>query len=105
MNPDEDRRPSKPLRNWLLAWHIHTGDPLQVIATGFDLPVELVADLLGPRPPLMLGRVIAERVCAKIRVSPAVFWSRRGNVSGGDCSQVDEPWTDLPANLADHFRA
>lgn len=99
MNPDEDRLSSKPLRNWLLAWHIHTGDPLQVIATGFDLPVELVADLLGPRPPLMLQRGEALAICARLRIAPASAWPSFHQASLDQPTAVDAPTAEIPSYL------
>lgn len=103
MNPD--RLPSKPLRNWLLAWHIHTGDPPVVIARGFDLPSQLVVELLGGRPPLMIDMVVAERLCCNLRVAPGVFWPflERGATSGR--CHVEPPWSDIASSLACVFGA
>lgn len=105
MSSVPERLPSRPLRNWLVAWHIHTGDPFEVIARGFDLPVQLVVELSGGRPPLMIDRVAAEKVCSKLRVAPAVFWPvvSRGS-SSGHC-QVDPPWSEMAPILAGVFGA
>lgn len=75
MNSIPDRLPSRPLRNWFLAWHIHTGDPAEVIAKGFDLSAELVADLLGLQPPLMLTVDEAMETCQQLRIDPRTRWN------------------------------
>ncbi len=72
------RLPSRPLRNWLLAWRIWTGDPPETIARGFDLDETLVAELLGPRPPLMLSTEAAFEQCSNLRINPANLWSQIG---------------------------
>lgn len=77
MSVDQDRLPSRPLRNWFLAWHIHTGDPPEVIARGFDLPVPLVFDLLADQAPLMLAEGEAIEICRSVRVAPADLWDVR----------------------------
>lgn len=69
------RLPSRPLRNWLLAWRIWTGDPPEMIARGFDLDARLVEELLGPRPPLVLERSLAVHMCAKLRLEPGELWA------------------------------
>lgn len=69
-----DRLPTRPLRRWLLAWRIYTGDPPETIAQGFDLDPGLLADLLGPRPPLMLMTDEALAISAKLRLDPSELW-------------------------------
>ena len=75
MNTDvPERLPTRPLRNWLLAWRIWTGDPPETIARGFDLDEELVVELLGPRPPLMMKSDDAIGVCQSLRLDPSSMW-------------------------------
>lgn len=74
MNDMPERLPSRPLRNWFLAWHIHTGDPADVIAKGFDLDPMLVADLLRGEVSLMVPTDEALKVCSSIRVLPGRLW-------------------------------
>ena len=69
-----DRLPSRPLRNWLLAWHITTGDPAEVIARGFDLPVDLVAELLDGAIPLLIDSDQALNICRAARLDPLEMW-------------------------------
>ena len=69
-----DRLPTRPLRRWLLAWRICTGDPPETIAKGFDLAPRIVAELLGPRPPLMLMADEALAISAKLRLDPSEIW-------------------------------
>lgn len=69
-----DRLPTRPLRRWLLAWRIWTGDPTETIAQGFDLAPRIVAELLGPRPPLMLMADEALAISAKLRLDPSELW-------------------------------
>ena len=76
-----DLVPARPLRQWLVAWQLHTGDPAHLIARGFDLDPGLVADLLGPEPPRMLQRSAAERAMRGL---------------GGT---IDELWAEIPARL------
>lgn len=38
-----------PIRMFLYRWMIETGDPVEVIAKGFDLEVVMVAEILGGR--------------------------------------------------------
>ena len=76
MNDMPERLPSRPLRNWFLAWHIHTGDPANVIARGFDLDPVLVADFLGGDSPLMIGADEALLVCRRLRLDPIRVWEK-----------------------------
>lgn len=69
-----DRLPTRPLRRWLLAWRIYTGDPPKTIAQGFDICPRIVAELLGPRPPLMLMADEALAIGAKLRLDPSQLW-------------------------------
>lgn len=75
MNTIPDQLPARPLRNWFLAWHLHTGDPPKVIAKGFDLDGELVAELLGDEAPLMLRFDEAMDVCHRLRIDPRTRWT------------------------------
>lgn len=86
-----DRLPTRPLRRWLLAWRICTGDPPETIAKGFDLCPRIVAELLGPRPPLMLMADEALVISAKLRLEPSELWvcvRRAGHKS--DSVEVDD---------------
>ena len=78
MSIDEDRLPSRPLRNWFLAWHIHTGDSPEVIAKGFGLDEDMVIELLSREVPLMLSRDGAIDICRQIRVDPSAVWTTVG---------------------------
>lgn len=97
MNPDQDRLPSKPVRNWLLAWHIHTGDPPELIAKGFDLDPLLVEDLLGPALPRWISVVDARAVLFACRLDSRDLWGWCSDSSSrGDICPLT---TDLPASL------
>lgn len=90
-----DAVPSRPLREWLTAWMIITGDPPETIAKGFDLDVTFVADLLGAEPPRMLDVVLARELCIKLRLDPAELWQRPHEVLSR--SWATEPWElDVP---------
>lgn len=69
-----DAVPSRPLREWLTAWMITTGDAPETIAKGFDLDAAVVAELLGAEAPRMLGLVVARDLCIKLRLDPAELW-------------------------------
>ena len=81
MNELPERLPSRPLRNWFLAWHIHTGDPADVIAQGFDLDPVLVRDLLSGEVPLLMPATEAHAVASRCQLDPADIWPR-GKASG-----------------------
>ena len=104
MRPTPDRLPSRPLRNWFLAWHIHTGDPADVIARGFDLDTALVTDLLGGEAPLMLDTEVAIEACRMIRVAPEALWSSGQVVDCERSTAFDPPWSDVPRPVADVIR-
>ena len=103
MNPIPDRLPSRPLRNWFLAWHVHTGDPPDVMAKGFDLPAELVGELLAKRPPLMLESAVALDVCTRIRADASTLFGCGLVPRVGTPSETDPLWEDLPAEIARLF--
>lgn len=69
-----DAVPSRPIREWLTAWMINTGDPPETIAKGFDLDAAFVAELLGAEPPRMLDVAVARELCIKLRLDPAELW-------------------------------
>lgn len=81
MNDMPERLPSRPLRNWFLAWHIHTGDPAEVIAKGFDLDPVLVAEMLGGGAPPMIRTDEALLICRRLRLNSVMVWNRRLPVS------------------------
>ena len=83
-----ERLPSRPLRNWILAWHIHTGDPAEVIAKGFDLDPVLVADLLSGEVSLMLSAALALETCAKVGADQSELWP----TALGASSKRDAMW-------------
>lgn len=99
MSTTPDRLPTRPLRNWLLAWHIHTGDSPEMIAKGFDLPIELVADLLSGRAPLMMNVKEGLNVCQYLRVAPSLLWPK--NLPCQDQLEVDCPWAEIPGWIRD----
>lgn len=101
MNPIPDRLPSRPLQNWFLAWHLHTGDPVEVIAKGFDLDVEVVADLLNGEVSLMLTTKLAIDFCRRIRVAPAELWSSVHADPLKEPAEFDPPWSEVPTPLAE----
>ena len=91
-----ERLPSRPLRNWLLAWHIHTGDPGDVIAKGFDLDPILVADLLSGGRPLMIERGEALAICIRLRRCA------RGALVADGCDAID--WPTMSMRPRQRFR-
>ncbi len=76
MSTVPERLPSRPLRNWLLAWHILTGDPAYVIAKGFDLDPVLVVDLLSAEVPRMLPASEMVGICRLLRIDQRELWDR-----------------------------
>ncbi len=46
IEPREPMVPADPIRMFLVRWMIETGDPIEVVATGFNLDVRLVRALL-----------------------------------------------------------
>ena len=47
--PVESMVDTDPIRMFLYRWMIETGDPVEVVAKGFDLPATLVDDLVSRR--------------------------------------------------------
>jgi len=101
MSIDADRLPSWPLRNWFLAWHIHTGDPPEVIAKGFDVDEEIVVDLLSGEASLMMETSAALAICCNLRVDPQELWPRVDPRDGASFLEVDPPWSDIPGLLVE----
>lgn len=99
MNDLPERLPSRPLRNWFLAWHIHTGDPAEVIARGFDVDAALVNDLIGPDAPSMIDVSDATIVCAAARIAPQTLWTESKLLDTGLKWTVDPTWRELPRGL------
>ena len=92
MNELPERLPSRPLRNWFLAWHIHTGDPADVIAKGFDLDPAVVADFLAGEVPLMLtGQALTEalRLVGRLRIDAARLWPQVDGLRTGETDRFD----------------
>ena len=54
-----------PIRMFLYRWMIETGDPVEVIAKGFDLDVGWVADLIGGQI-AGVGSVDFVELCSKL---------------------------------------
>jgi len=104
MNPDQDRLPSKPLRNWLLAWHIHTGDPPEVIAKGFDLDPFLVADILSGDLSMMMNAVKAVTIARKLRLDPETIWPERTRVANWIVEPGEPGHAKLLAQIGGHFK-
>lgn len=86
-----DRAPARPIREFLVAWAITTGDSIERIAIGFDLDPALVGELLGPEPPRMLDLDIARIICRKLRAHPAELWPRSVANAVGEPSWATEP--------------
>lgn len=103
MNSINDARlPARPLRNWLLAWQAHTGDPVDVVARGFGLDVAWVTELLGPEPPLLLHRSEALAASAALRIGPGDLWP--GEKDTADAALETDPlWADVTGSLVDVF--
>lgn len=105
MNSPPDRLPSRPLRNWFLAWHLHTGDPAKVIAKGFDLDLELVADLLSGDAPLMMPSPMVLEICAHLRIAPEAIWETEAvrGLLAETLIDADPAWSEIPERLCDAF--
>ena len=59
--PSEPMVDADPIRMFLFRWMIETGDPIEVVAKGFDLDAELLAAVLSGdlvRMPMTLARGI-----------------------------------------------
>jgi hypothetical protein len=80
-----DAVPSRPIREWLTAWMIITGDPPETIAKGFDLDPAFVADILGAEPPRMLEATVARELCIKLRLDPIELWRVASAGTVGPC--------------------
>ena len=98
-----DRLPTRPLRDWLRAWQIWTGDSPATIALGFDLEEALVEDLLSARPPLMLEMPEAIEGCAALRIDPAEFWPDAVPLASSPPPEAEPPWSDIPTILRNVF--
>jgi hypothetical protein len=99
VNTTPGRLPTRPLRDWFLAWHIHTGDSPEVIAKGFDLEAVLVAEMLGGRPPLMIDRSAAIQICRSIRLAPSTLWRNDDVPQRTPRFASDLCCSDLPKSL------
>ena len=89
--------PSRPLREWLTAWMITTGDPPETIAKGFALDATFVAELLGAEPPRMLDVVVARDLCIKLWLDPAEVWRPETARHLGRCDwPVDSTISEMP---------
>lgn len=95
--PLPERLPARPVRHWLLAWHLWTGDPPRTIATGFGLDPDVVEELLGTEPPLMISLNAAHQICAGLRCQPRAFWGQPPDDPESD------PWLDLPSAYRESF--
>ncbi len=97
MNSIPDRLPSRPLHNWFLAWHIHTGDSPELIAKGFGLDQLLVEDLLSPAAPRQVSDEDAQAVLSACRLDSRDLW---GWCMDSSSTEAICPITaDLPASL------
>ena len=94
-----DRLPTRPLRDWLRAWQVWTGDSSATIARGFNLEEALVEDLLSARPPLMLEVAEVTELCSALRIDPAEFWTDAVFRTDIRSSEVESPWSEIPAIL------
>lgn len=105
MNTIPVRLPSRPLRNWLLAWHIHTGDPPEVIARGFDLDSSLEADLLSGDAPLVMPSPTGLEICAHLRIAPQAIWEAEAvrGLLAEILIDVDPAWSEIPERLCEAF--
>ena len=64
-----------PIRMFLYRWMIETGDPIEVVAQGFDLPVDQVDAIIQRRTP-RLGRSEASAIKAKLGLAGELVKSR-----------------------------
>lgn len=87
--------PTRPLRNWLLAWQLWTGDPPSVIANGLGLDAVLVSELLADGHPRMLSVDVADAVADVLGVPADRAFGRGG---------CDALWSELPERLASVLR-
>ena len=88
--------PVRPLRQWLTAWAITTGDTLEVIARGFDLDATPIVELLGPEPPRMLDAAVAREVCRKLRLDPTELWPPHIARLVGPCNwPTESAWDEV----------
>lgn len=91
-----DAVPSRPIRDWLTAWMITTGDPPETIAKGFGLGAAFVAELLGAEPPRMLDVDVARELCIKLRLDPVEIWRPESVRALGPVVWHVEASVDLP---------
>lgn len=90
-HPDSDMVPTRPLRNWLIAWQVWTGDQPTTIATGFGLDAGLVVELLAEGHPRMLRADAAMAVADALSVDCDGVFGRGGS---------DDLWSEVPKHLA-----
>ena len=65
--PPEPMVSADPIRMFLYRWMIETGDPIEVVARGFDLDVREVWEIVSGDRRLMPG-VDARRICALLEL-------------------------------------
>lgn len=94
-DPTPDTVPTRPLRNWLLAWQIWTGDTPATIACGFGLDPELVVELLADGHPRMLSLDEATGIAGALGASVGALFGRGG---------CDGLWSEVPEQLAAALR-
>ena len=87
VDPAPDMLATRPLRNWLLAWQIWTGDSATTIARGFGLDSKLVVELLADGHPRMLPIEAAVAVADALGVELDGVFGRAGS---------DDLWSEVP---------
>lgn len=63
--PPEPMVDADPIRMFLYRWLIETGDPIEVVARGFDVDVQLLSDILDRRVG-WLPMTIAAELCPQM---------------------------------------
>ena len=77
-----------------------THDTPEVIACGFDLDAEFVAELLAPEPLRLVDVAVAREASRKLRADPADLW--RWDIAWvvGPCDWPTEPlWAEIDAPM------
>ena len=84
----------QPVTIRLLGWSIETGDSIERIATGFDLPDSLVRSVLVGDS-VTISEANGALLCAQMRLDPEVVWpglTRDGSLDWAPADGHYEPW-------------
>lgn len=95
IDPAVETVSTRPLRNWLHAWHLFTGDQPARIARGFGLDPDLVTELLADGHPRTLHAGAAAAVADALGVPVDELFARPGS---------DDLWAEIPECIADAIR-